>query len=107
MHYGNFQDQNQPASNSYVDPALLSANQMMNTTGEEASSSLKSVPNILQGGSTDFSGQQQFLQSPYFHKGATNLDPMSLQGSHNLQQVPPSAMPQAALTGRMTTIPVS
>jgi hypothetical protein len=106
MHYGTFQDQNQPASNSYVDPALLSASQMMNTTGEHASSSISSVSNILKGGGTDFSGQQQFLQSPYFHKGATNLDPVSLQGSHNLQQMPPSAMPQAALTGTMTTTPV-
>lgn len=106
MHYGTFQDQNQPASNSYVDPALLSANQIMNTASEYASSSISSISNILRGGSTDFSSQQQFLQSPYFHKSGTNLDPMTLQGSHNLQQMPPSAIPQATLPGRKTIIHV-
>ncbi|EXJ89735.1 hypothetical protein A1O3_02802 [Capronia epimyces CBS 606.96] len=62
MHYPNFQEQTHQPSNTYVDPSLLTANQINSTNN--------TIP--------QFQSHQSFIAPSYFKPGST-VDPRSLQ----------------------------
>ncbi|KAK5454264.1 hypothetical protein LTS15_006264 [Exophiala xenobiotica] len=78
MHFGNYQDQNHQSSNGFVDPAMLTANQIMGANSNN----------------TNFPPPQSYLQPSYFKSGST-VDPRSLQGARPVQPTPPMASQQS------------
>ncbi|EXJ95590.1 hypothetical protein A1O1_00712 [Capronia coronata CBS 617.96] len=81
MHYPNFQEQNLQPSNPYIDPSMLTANQMANTNNN----------------SSNFQTHQPFIAPSYFKPGST-VDPQSLQSAQSPQSMQ-SATPQQLQPG--------
>ncbi|KIX01056.1 uncharacterized protein Z518_10122 [Rhinocladiella mackenziei CBS 650.93] len=71
MHFGNFPEQNHQPSSAFVDPSMLTGNQMINANNNNS----------------NFPAHQQYMPPSYFKAGST-VDPRSLQGVQPLQPMP-------------------
>ena len=100
MHFPAFPEQNHQPSSTYVDPSILTANQMMSTS--------KDILGVIGELLTTLGNNGTFLPhqpygTQYFSKPGSTVDPRSLQGMSTPQPIaaapPPSQAPQVPHTG--------